>query len=552
MSRLILTSGAMMLAMTAAIAADNMPLLSTLAGNPFAYIPPQCWTATQLTPDATARNPCFTCHVDAEEPNFARDAALQTAYDFAETITQNPWTNLFVDRRAQIAAVADADILDYVRTDNYRAADGAILLDAALDAVPADWDVNADGNWSGYRPDVYFNFDAEGFDHAPDGRATGWRAYAYKPLPGAFWPTNGSADDVAIRLPQIFREREDGTADTAIYTLNLAILEALIKQRDVPVAATDEAAIGVDLDRDGVLGTAHRVAFAYAPLEGIDMSWVGRARLEQQAGTVHLAALLFPEGTEFVHSVRYLDVTDNGAVIAAPRLKELRYARKTGWRTYGSLRLQGQEELIEGGRNPDDPERFFGDIESGMANGKGWRLQGFIEDAGGALRPQTYEESLTCTGCHGAIGRNIDSTISFGRKLDDDGTGSSWYHWSPERPLGAIADTDGEYARYLAENGAADEFHANEEALARFFAADGTLDAAHAAALRQSVAPLTDPSPDRALALNKAYRLIVEEQSYAKGRLPVIAPLDGAVHKSVEAGDPTGIETPIGAVAVSP
>ena len=552
MSKLVPAGAALVLALlpttVPVVAADTIPLNATLAKNPFAYIPPQCWTVTQQTPASTARNPCYACHVDAPEPNFARDAALQTAYDFAETITENPWTNLFADRREQIGAVSDSDILDYVRHDNYRAPDGSIILDAALDKVPAAWDVNADGSWSGYRPDVYFNFDADGFDHAPDGTPTGWRAYAYKPLPGAFWPTNGSADDVAIRLPPAFRERADGTPDLAVYKLNLAILEALIKRKDVPIAPTDEVALGVDLDRDGTLGTARKVTFAYDPLNGVNMDWVGRARAGQEAGTAHLAALLFPEGTEFVHSVRYLDVAKDGAVVAAPRLKELRYARKTGWQTYGGLRLQAQRELIEAGRNPDDPEHFFGDIESGMSNGKAWRLQGFIEDAEGALRPQTYEESLTCMGCHGAIGRNVDSTISFGRKLDDDGAGSSWYRWSAERPLGALADADGEYARYLKENGAADEFRANVEALARFLGEDGSLDSSRVETLSQSVAPLTDPSAERALALDKAYRLIVEEQSYNKGRLPVLAPLDKAVHKSVEPGQPTGIETPITAM----
>ena len=93
------------------------------------------------------------------------------------------------------------------------------------------------------------------------------------------------------------------------------------------------------------------------------MSWLP-ARL-------HLAALLFPEGTEFVHSVRYLDVVADGTVGAAARLKELRYARKIGWRSYTTLMQEAQQELKEAVGNPDEPERFFGDLESGIANGKG-------------------------------------------------------------------------------------------------------------------------------------------------------------------------------------
>ena len=140
------------------------------------------------------------------------------------------------------------------------------------------------GVWSGYRPDVWFAFDDEGFDRDPAGRRTGWRAYAYKPLPGAFWPTNGSADDVAIRLPAPFRERSDGTRDDGIYVVNLAILQSLITQADVAIAPTDERPFGVDLDRDGTLGTATRVVFAFDPRSGVDMSWVGRAKEERTAG----------------------------------------------------------------------------------------------------------------------------------------------------------------------------------------------------------------------------------------------------------------------------
>ena len=275
------------------------------------------------------------------------------------------------------------------------------------------------------------------------------------------------------------------------------------------------------------------------------MSWVGRAKDELDAGRLHLAALLFPEGTEFVHSVRYLDVAADGTVGAAARLKELRYARKTGWRNYTTLLQQAQQELKEAVGNPDEPERFFGDIESGIANGKGWRLQGFIEAADGSLRPQTYEESLTCVGCHGAIGRGVDSVISFARKLPDGAPGGGWYHWDAARPLGVLTDGDGEYARYLRRNGAADEFRANAEAWGRFADTEGALDAQRLPGLRTGVAALTEPSAERALALDKAYRLLVEEQSFAKGRLPVLAPLDGTVYREVEPGTATGIAAPV-------
>ncbi len=517
------------------------PLTSLTPDNPFAFIPPQCWTKTR---DAagTIHNPCYTCHVAAPEPNFARDEDLQLSYDFAADAARNPWANLFVDRRPAIAATSDGEILAYVREDNHQAPDGSLSLAKRLEAPPPEWDVNGDGIWSGYRPDVWFAFDEEGFDRDPQGQRTGWRAYAYKPLPGAFWPTNGSADDVAIRLPQAFRERADGIPDDTIYALNLAILESLITQRDVAIPPTGEGALGVDLDRDGTMGIATRVTFAFDPRDGVTMSWVGRAKDELVAERVHLAALLFPEGTEFVHSVRYLDVAPDGTVHPASRLKELRYARKLGWRSYTRLMQEAQREMREATLDPDRPERYFGDLERGISNGKGWTLQGFIEATDGTLRPQTYEESLTCVGCHGAIGRNVDSIVSFPRKVPDRSAGDGWYHWSAQRPLAALADSDGEYARYLRENGAADEFRANAEAWSRFTDDQGKLDPAKVAQLGQAIGKLVAPSPARALALNKAYRPLVLEQSFIKGRIPVLEPLDATVHREVEPETPTGIE----------
>ena len=510
--------------------------------NPFAFIPPQCYTRT-LDADGTVHNPCYACHVSSVAPNYVDDGDLQTLYDFPEPALVNHWTNLFVDRRPAIAGQTDADILGYVRADNYHDAAGRPALLDRLAHPPAGWDINGDGIWSGYRPDIYFRFDNAGYDLDPDGRRTGWRAYGYIPLPGAFWPANGSADDVAIRLPAAFRESENGSTDWTVYETNFAIVEALVKRADVPLPPTDEQALGVDLDRDGKLATARRVVYAFDPRNGINMSYVGRARAALEAGDIHLAAGLFPEGTEFVHSLRYLDVDPDGTVAPAARLKELRYARKVGWRTYTSLLEQAMNELREAHDYPDRPERFLGDVESGIATGLGWRMQGFIEDAAGVLRPQTYEESLTCAGCHAGTGRSTDGVFSYPRKVDQPAGG--WFHWDREWPLGNLpdpmrSDDRGEYQTYLFRNRAGDEFRANGEALRRYFPA-GKADENAVAALAQRIGPLTDPSPGRALALNKAYRLIVEEQSYDKGRVPVLAPLDASVWREIAPDTETGI-----------
>ena len=520
-------------------------LRSVLPANPFAYIPPQCYTRTTDAAGAV-HNPCYTCHVAAAEPNFAGAPELQTAYDFAAPALTNPWTNLFVDRRPAIAAMTDADTLAWVRTDNYHAG-GGIALAEALAHPPSGWDIDGDGAWSGYVPDIWFDFDAAGYDVAPDGARTGWRAFAYHPLPGAFWPSNGSADDVAIRLPEPFRERADGTPDGAVYAANLAIVEALVKRADVPIPPTDETAAAVDLDRDGTLGTATRVAYAFDPRNGVTMHYAGRAGAWLDDGRLHLAAGLYPEGTEFVHSVRYLDVGADGRVGPAARLKELRYARKTGWQTYWGLRETALRELREERDHPDRPERYFGDIESGIATGQGWRFQGFIEAADGSLRPQTFEESLTCAGCHAGVGRTVDDTFSYPRKIDAAAGHYGWYPWSTANPLGAIADRmrpdgAGEYATYLVRNGAGDEFRANADVIARYL--DAVSGEAARADLSTSVEPLVTPTPARALMLDKAYRILVGEQSYAQGRMPVVAPLDATVHRRVTPGQRTGITVP--------
>ncbi len=184
--------------------------------NPTAFIPPQCYTQTR---DASGgvHNPCFTCHVRGRRPNAINDQDLQLSYAFPGPALENRWTNLFEDRTARVNAISDADILAYVRSSNYLEPDGSLRLANRLAHPPAGWDVNGNGTWDGYRPDAYFRFDAEGYDLAPDGTRTGWRAFAYTPLPGSFSPASGSTDDVLIRLPEAYRQDADGNADWTAY-----------------------------------------------------------------------------------------------------------------------------------------------------------------------------------------------------------------------------------------------------------------------------------------------------------------------------------------------
>src|ERR1700741_4652615 len=69
--------------------------------NRYAYIPPQCFTQVADGPALRAQNPCYVCHAEASEPNFASQPELQLAYDFpqafAGTSPRNAWRNVFRD-----------------------------------------------------------------------------------------------------------------------------------------------------------------------------------------------------------------------------------------------------------------------------------------------------------------------------------------------------------------------------------------------------------------------------------------------------------------------
>lgn len=520
--------------------------------NRAAYISSQCYTKTKES-SGVVHNPCFTCHINSKAPNYINDADLQERYDFSEYTKVNRFTNLFKDRTEGVARISDSQILSYVREDNYRDSKGHLLLSEKLHHLPREWDLNANGKWDGYTPDCYFSFDSEGFDRDPEGHYTGWRAFAYYPFLGTFWPTNGSTDDVLIRLPHEFREDDEGEENLTIYKVNLAIMESLIKEKDIIIDEVDETALGVDLDQDGTLGRSSMVKFnwikpTYDPatnrITGFSMQYVGKANALLQSNEYLIAPGLYPIGTEFLHSVRYIDIDENNTTIKmASRMKELRYGKKRHWNSYAQIQNAATSEIKEKDQFPDRLRTIIGNSEEGLGTGLGWVYQGFIEDAEGDLRPQNYEETQFCIGCHSGIGAIVDSTFVFPRKLEPNG----WYHWSrdPEGLKGIseplTRDGRGEYRLYLELNHAGDEFRANDEVLEKFFDANGALKEEEAAKIKEDISYLLYPSAKRALELNKAYKVIVDEQSYIYGRDAHIKPVNN-VHKRVESGQPTGIE----------
>ena len=518
--------------------------------NPAPYIPPQCYTITQEE-GGTAYNTCYNCHTSSIAPNYVDDNDLQLSYSLPSSVLENPWTNMFEDRTAQVDAISDTDILEYIRTDNYMDEDGNIIISEKLSNLADDWDFNENGVWDGYSPDCRFDFDTQGFDREGD-EYTGWRAFAYASFPSTFWPANGSIDDVLIRLAESFRQDSSGNFDLAVYKVNLAIVESLITRRDVLLESpVDESLYGVDLNRNGKTDTAEIIKYDWAPANGRNMNYVGLAETERAEGSLHLAAGLYPEGTEFLHTVRYVDVDDvSGKIKLSTRIKELRYAKKRSWQTYSDLLQAAQDEVKENHDFPDRTRQLIGDVENGINNDQGWLYQGFIEDTSGELRPQTYEETAYCVGCHGGVGTTVDGTFSFSRKFASDRSDrNGWYHWTQidrygtVEPMNAInnAGVQNEYGFYLMYNGAGDEYRSNMEIIDLFFDGTGNVDSGMLQELNDDVSILLYPSRERALEMNKIYKTIVDEQSYIKGR-EVALNASSNIHSSVEADLATGVE----------
>jgi hypothetical protein len=492
----------------------ELDLRSTRVAAPAPFIPAQCYARTTVE-DGTPRNPCWTCHQKPRAPNFVDDSELQLALDMPAPAAPFPWTNLRA--AAQVMPSAD-EILAWVREDNWHDDDGAISLARSLADLPAGWDADADGVWDGFVPDLWLAADTAGWDHAPDGTATGWRSYAYTPLPGVFWPTNGGWGDAWIRLPPAYREDATEVPDLGVATRNLDLVEALVQR----TAAID----------------------GWAPREGRLLRWAGRAGKLQDDGLLEPPTPgLLPVGTELAHSVRYVEPTESG-VRSAARLKEMRYARKTTWQSWSDTKASAADEAKERFDFPDRLKTLHGDVEHGVFTGRGWLFQGFVEDALGELRPQTFEETAWCVGCHGGIAATTDGTFSLARKQPGD---AGWRH--DDVGLYGVpdllrADGRGEAALYLETTRSGDDFQANDDIRTRFFPG-GTLDPVAVAALEHDLSPLVLPSGERALALAATTMSVVRSQAFSLGREPVRALTDTQVWTNVPIGEPTGWSDPV-------
>lgn len=503
------------------------------------YIPPMCYT--KLKEKHKVYNACYSCHTRGKHPNFINDTILQKEYSFPKKMMKNPYLNLFKDKSKKALLLSDDAILTYVNKSNYFDDNRLIILRK-----------NLPKKWFGYKPDCYFNFDSNGFDRDTENKYTLWRAFRYYPFLGTFWPTNGSTDDVMIRLDKNFSLDKNKKFNINIYTINLAIVEANIKQKEIPINLVDETNYGVDLDGDGKIAQARKIFYS----SSFKISYVGYAKELLAKKKIHLVSGLFPLNTEFLHSVRYLTLKNNH-VTSAKRMKELRYTKKTYWKNYAQLKQLADEELRESTMNQSRYPQlkvYRGDFKKGFDNNLGWIYQGFIEDRQGVLRPQTNEETLSCMGCHSAIGATTDTIFSFARKFEgvnERNNNFGWNHWS-QKDLKGVKDRklsykiDGvktknilEYTFYLKQS-MGNEFRDNQEINKKFFNKDNIPIDSEINKIKDDVSYLLMPSKQRALELDKAYKTIVEEQSFINGRDSNMKPIKTA-YKDVNSSS-TGVK----------
>lgn len=464
-----------------------------------AIIPPMCYTKTE-----SKHNPCYVCHQNAIEgrENTMNDGDLQVAYSFSPKGNTNHWKNLFENRSQRIAKITDQEISQWVREDNY-----SELAERLKQA-----------NFRGWIPDLK-NLQEGPLAFKENGIAkddSHWVAFNYKPFPSTFWPTNGSTDDVMIRLGEDYRNDNNGQYSEQVYRANLAIVEANIKGlNEISTDTLDEKLLQADLNNDGILSTANNIVV-------LDRYMGAASRHFIQPGT-------YPVETEFLHTVRYLDIDENGDITFSRRMKEVRYIKK--WVNYPlvSMREFYREEAYA--KNEGYLPGYTNLHDHGLDNGMGWAIQGFIEDKNGRLRTYTHEENVSCMGCHNSIGSTIDKTFSFPRKIDGAlGWGYINLKGMPDAPN--RGEQKGEILTYLERVAGGSEFRNNPEMEKRWFKKNGQVNTDKVNKAKD-VYTLITPSKTRALLLNKSYRVIVEDQDYIFGRDATVQAPDH-VYKSID------------------
>jgi len=104
-----------------------------------------------------------------------------------------------------------------------------------------------------------------------------------------------------------------------------------------------------------------------------------------------------------------------------------------------------------------------------------------------------------------------------------------------------VEDKNGEYANYLLKNMSGNEFRDNDEVIRKFFTKDLKPKKEAFGRLKNDISYLLLPTLKRALMLDKAYKVIVDEQSFIYGREGHVKPLEN-VYKKVKQGQSTKLK----------
>lgn len=471
--------------------------------NEEAPIPAQCYTKTE-----GVNNPCYTCHQNYStennnkyRTNLRNDGANQGLYNFSEEGEINNWKNLFVDRRQWMKQISNEQIAQYVDQDNYSGLAQKLK----------------NRQWEGFIPDLKnYHLAKHAFDEkgiAKDG--SGWVAFNYKPFPGTFWPTNGATDDVLIRLSKEFREL-NGEYNESVYMINLSLVEMAIKDlKEIDIFTVNEIDIDMDINQDGKITST--VNFLKT-----------RKFFVGDANKIKVSRQQYPVKTEIMHSVRYVGVDENDQIYTPKRMKELRYMTKTKLLSDSAIDTAYRRERKE--KLDEQLPHYTKVKDRGFNNKFGWLIQGYIEDYDGELRPQSYEETSYCMGCHSAIGTTIDQTFALPRKVTGK-AGWGYLNLKGMEDAPSLNQKQGEILQYLQVNGGGNEFRENLEMLEKWYKSDGSVDKEKVK--RADVYQLITPSKQRAYDLNKAYSQIVRTQSYIHGRDVNMSPANN-VHKTID------------------
>ncbi len=376
-------------------------------------IPIQCWVETNYG----SQNACKYCHTnylsDIKHGNSFPIAEDQILYNFASpNLNKINWKNVIspqeINERLEkenikVPEPNDPENLIYIRKNNWKIAflmarpygddswnnvsnAGSVFqLFPALnpeDLLPFTKNEPTDIERHGH-------IDREGFVKNKYDDYTGWRAVNFFPY-AIFTPLTGSVSGIYIRLPKVFMTK-NGITDIEIYKKNLDLLEKNIKNE-----STDSK-------------------YYYG-----------------DASNISIKKGFYPVGTEFAHTLHYVDLNADGEVgtyldglyenaqkdyefpgTRSKRVKEIRYMYK--WKDVDLDDIAEKED--EGEEIP----KIIGQEGKGwIENGAGWILSAYIENRKGGLRPQTTEELLQCKGCHSSVGNTVDAVWSFQRKLPGD------------------------------------------------------------------------------------------------------------------------------------